>query len=178
MGIAPLTPALKSFPKGTQEDVMKLFSAIKGAALGAGLMYLFDPELGDERRERLREQMNDAVDRCVNGLSEMTHDLFPTGGGRSEKSSGGRGKSSRDDKITRDHWDSTTRMAAATLGGTLLTYGARSRFPIACVLGTAGLALVSRATHTETSQQEAEGRRSAGNQQGQESGERKPAKVG
>jgi hypothetical protein len=28
-----------------------------GAAIGAGLMYLFDPERGDARRTRLREQL-------------------------------------------------------------------------------------------------------------------------
>lgn len=161
---------------------MRLFSALQGAALGAGAAYLFDPELGQQRRERLRDQMNEAVDSLVEGLTAAARDFLPQGAESDTKkaSQGERGKSRPGEDLTPESWSPATRMAVATVGGTLLTYGATKRFPIACVLGTVGLALVSRATcNTETTQegQQADGKRTAGNREGQESRERKPAKV-
>src|SRR5439155_14308825 len=48
------------------------------------------------------------------------------------------------------NWAPATRVLAGTAGGALLAYGFTQRFPIACVLGTAGLGLVARAaTNTE-----------------------------
>jgi len=38
---------------------------VSGAGLGAGLMYLLDPERGERRRERLGDVMNDATDRLA-----------------------------------------------------------------------------------------------------------------
>lgn len=39
---------------------------VGGAGLGAGLMYLLDPDRGDRRRARLGEVMNDAAERLAN----------------------------------------------------------------------------------------------------------------
>src|SRR5204862_426774 len=42
------------------------------------------------------------------------------------------------------NWAPATRLLAVTAGGALFAYGLRERFPVACVLGTAGLALMAR----------------------------------
>jgi hypothetical protein len=59
-----------------------------GAAIGAALMFLFDPDHGDERRARLREQLrpsrptredelgSDVVPRPVSGVSPQTTGSF------------------------------------------------------------------------------------------------------
>jgi hypothetical protein len=159
---------------------MRLISALKGAALGAGFMYLFDPELGQKRRDQLRDQLNSAVDRLGDGLAVAAHDFFPQATqGEKDKPSQGE-KSRRGEEAKHENWPPATRMVAATVGGTLLSYAASKRFPIACMLGTVGLALVARATTNLEKIPQAlpsGGQRSAGNHEAKESGERKPAKV-
>jgi uncharacterized membrane protein len=43
------------------------------------------------------------------------------------------------------NWARATRLLAGAAGGVLLTYGFTQRFPVSCVLGTAGLGLMARA---------------------------------
>ncbi len=53
----------------------KLFSLIKGAGLGAGLMYLFDPELGNRRQTKLRDRFTSAVSRFGDEFDVAWRDL-------------------------------------------------------------------------------------------------------
>ena len=53
-------------------------------------------------------------------------------------------------KILETNWAPATRLLAGAAGGALLGYGFTLRFPIACILGTAGIGLMARAmTNTE-----------------------------
>src|SRR5438105_3035545 len=63
---------------------------------------------------------------------------------------GGRGRSGERPNLLETNWAPATRLLAGAAGGALLGYGFTRRFPVACVLGTAGLALLARAaTNTE-----------------------------
>jgi len=46
-----------------------------GAGLGAGLMYLLDPDLGRSRRAFARNKVTSAVDRTAASISKTSHDL-------------------------------------------------------------------------------------------------------
>jgi hypothetical protein len=48
--------------------------------------------------------------------------------------------------VFESNWAPATRLLAGTAGAMLFAYGLTRRFPVACVLGTAGIALAARAT--------------------------------
>lgn len=53
----------------------KTFAWIKGAGIGAGLMYLFDPDRGRQRRARLRDQATHIATDARRGLEAGNRDL-------------------------------------------------------------------------------------------------------
>lgn len=53
----------------------KTFAWIKGAGIGAGLMYLFDPERGPQRRARLRDRATSLAHSAKRGLEGGNRDL-------------------------------------------------------------------------------------------------------
>src|SRR5262245_9943126 len=69
---------MKSMPRGEEQD-MKALTLFGSAGLGAGLMYLFDPDKGRRRRALLRDQANRAThgfDASLRtGLSDARHRL-------------------------------------------------------------------------------------------------------
>jgi len=52
-----------------------MFSMLKGLGLGAGAMYYFDPEAGEQRRAALAEQFAGAGKQLEEWLGHSTHDL-------------------------------------------------------------------------------------------------------
>jgi uncharacterized membrane protein len=58
---------------------------------------------------------------------------------------GGRKRSGEQYDVMQASWSPSTRLLAGAAGGGLLAGGLTQRFPVACVLGTAGLALLARA---------------------------------
>ncbi|HKD35183.1 MAG TPA: hypothetical protein VKB78_00240, partial [Pirellulales bacterium] len=54
----------------------KLFSLLKGAGVGAGLMYLLDPDLGHRRQAKLRDRLTGAVSRVGDSLDVAWRDLW------------------------------------------------------------------------------------------------------
>jgi gas vesicle protein len=59
-----LRHAVASAQGSTKENVMKthdLFEILFGAGIGAAVMYLLDPDAGDQRREHLKEQTYNAL---------------------------------------------------------------------------------------------------------------------
>jgi len=55
-------------------------SLLAGAGIGVALMYLFDPETGEERRERLRKQANTALDASGAALGTAWEGISSTAG--------------------------------------------------------------------------------------------------
>ena len=91
---------------------MELFS---GAALGAATMYFFDPQLGQQRRASCMAEVN----RSLHG------DRGDVGGAR---------------ETDRPTLAPETRLLFGALGAGLSTWGLTQRAPIACLLGSLGLA--------------------------------------
>ena len=53
----------------------KLFSLIKGAGIGAGLMYFLDPDLGNRRQAKLRDRFTSEVSRFGDAFDVAWRDL-------------------------------------------------------------------------------------------------------
>jgi gas vesicle protein len=67
-------------------DVMEVaVSGIGGLAIGAALMYLFDPQVGQKRREKVREAAHSAVDASTGALSSLASGVTTAASGVSEQ---------------------------------------------------------------------------------------------
>jgi hypothetical protein len=122
-------------------------SAVKllaGAGMGAGLMYILDPQMGRRRRALARDkmtrlaheaqEMGDVVVRDVQNRAQglAAGDFSVLAGGRRALRNPLRGR-----------WSPSARALMAVLGGGLFLYGLTRSAPKACILGTAGLALAA-----------------------------------
>ena len=119
-------------------------NAIRSMIAGAGLMYLLDPERGRSRRARLRDKYM----ALTNDLSEAAEVLSRDVSNRIEGLRSGDlsvlvgGKNALQNPM-RGGWSPTGRAILGGLGSGLFLYGLASRTPKACLLGTAGLAMVA-----------------------------------
>jgi len=115
-----------------------------GVGLGAGLMYFLDPDLGRRRRSfardkavRLAHEARDAADVVAKDMSNRAQglasgDLAALAGGKRALSNPLRGG-----------WSPSGRALMGMLGGGLCLYALTRPAPAACLLGTAGLALLA-----------------------------------
>lgn len=117
---------------------------LMGAGLGAGLMYFFDPKRGRQRRVRIRDKMiglshdmQDARDVVVRDTRNRMRGLAA---GDLSVLIGGK-KALRGNPL-RGSWSPTGRALLTLLGGGLFLRGLTREAPMACVLGTAGIALM------------------------------------
>jgi hypothetical protein len=117
---------------------------LAGAGLGAGLMYLFDPDMGRRRRAlardkavRLAHEAQDAAEVVAKDARNRAQGLAS---GDFSVLAGGRRALNNP---LRGGWSPTARALMGLLGGGLFFYGLTRNAPAACVLGTAGLALVA-----------------------------------
>jgi hypothetical protein len=111
---------------------------------GAGAMYLLDPEQGGTRRAKLRDKwvaltndLQDAADVISRDASNRMEglrsgDMSVLVGGKNALSNPFRGG-----------WSPTGRAILGGLGSGLFLYGLALRSPKACLLGTAGLAMIA-----------------------------------
>lgn len=117
---------------------------LTATGLGAGLMFFLDPKRGKQRRAMVRDKMirmshkiQDARDTVVRDTRNRMRglaagDLSVLVGGKNAL----RGNPLRGD------WSPMGRMMLGMIGGGLFLSGLRREAPTACVLGTAGLALM------------------------------------
>ena len=54
--------------------IRKMKHAVRWVAVGAALAYVFDPEKGTARRESLRKQVMDVVDKAKGSASQLRDD--------------------------------------------------------------------------------------------------------
>lgn len=112
---------------------------LTGMGLGAGLMYLLDPNQGERRRAALREQttkMTQGAQEAVNIVREDMQDRW-------ERVSSGDVSvlTGSDPANLLGNWSPTARTLLGALGGGLFFYGLTQSAPKACIVGTIGLAL-------------------------------------
>jgi hypothetical protein len=117
---------------------------IAGVGMGAGLMYVLDPQSGRRRRALARDQIIHLGHRVENAAQVAARDagnrLQGLASGDLSVLMGGRRAV---ENPLRGKWSPAAR-ALMTLGGCgLFLYGLTRTAPMACVLGTAGLALTA-----------------------------------
>ncbi|MGH7509154.1 MAG: SRPBCC family protein [Gemmatimonadales bacterium] len=119
-------------------------SFIGGVTIGAGLVYLLDPERGELRRERLSERLGTLVDQARRGLErqsqESSLDRLPGYGSRIGDLQGLGGAT-----LTTTETRHPSRESGAALrvtGAVLVLYGLTRRGRLAAILRTVGTGLL------------------------------------
>jgi len=125
-----------------EEEMDRAFAVLAGAGLGAGLMYLFDPQLGRRRRAIARDKAVRLAHEAQDAAEVVTRDMR----NRAQGLASGDlsvligGKRVLEHPL-RGSWSPSARAVMAMAGGGLFLYGLTQDAPAACVLGTVGLAL-------------------------------------
>jgi len=131
---------------------MHLSTFIKGAAIGAGLMYLFDPSRGRTRRARIRDKAVHVWNETGDTIEARTHDLTNRARGLlhdapsllSPRLSKGRGVNRLSSSPWAPaNWSPTTRLLVTAGAGMLAFYGKRKGGPLGTALGAASVAIIT-----------------------------------
>jgi len=129
---------------------------VNGIGLGAGLEYLWDPKLGDQRRAQIRESVNDTLKQTNATITSTVSDIRER-----TRSYAGELKSSladfqarmRTEKLNRmierlntgpEQWSPAGRWVGGLAGAWLLTFGIERRGLTGTIAGAAGLGLLAR----------------------------------
>ena len=122
----------------------RTIALLTGAGLGAGLMYFLDPRAGRQRRARVREKMirlsHDIGDARDVVIRDARNRLRGLAAGDLSVLVGGK-KALRGNPL-RGSWSPTGRALLTLIGGGLFLRGLSREAPLACIEGTAGLALM------------------------------------
>jgi hypothetical protein len=116
----------------------RLLSLLAGAGLGAGLMYVLDPELGRRRRAFLRDKASHLEHEAEGAVEVVGKDLRNRVRGLA---SGGGARALQNP--LRGGWSPSGRALMTGLGAGLFAYGLTRHAPTACILGTLGVALAA-----------------------------------
>ncbi len=116
-------------------------SFVAGAGVGAGLMYLFDPDLGRRHRARAWDTATDLTHKAQDAAGVVARDVRDRA---QEMMHGDFSALKRTlDNPLGGHWSPAARALMTALGAGLFLYGLTRNAPTACFLGTAGLALTA-----------------------------------
>jgi len=145
--------------------VAHILSFLKGAAVGAGALFLFDPQRGAVRRARLRRELlemgvslGDEADRAVVASGCMLAEQTQRAGSWLLGAALGKvPEKLRPSAMEEEHfsspWRSQSRLFSGTVGSLLLMYGMTRRRPLARLAMTAGLGLLAEGLlHHSTSE--------------------------
>lgn len=117
---------------------------LAGVGLGAGLMYVFDPQMGCRRRALARDRAVGLAHEAREAAEVVAQDMRNRAQGLASGDLsvlvGGRRALSRP---LRGSWSPAGRALMGLTGAGLFLYGLTREAPTACILGTAGLALVA-----------------------------------
>jgi hypothetical protein len=118
---------------------------LTAAGLGAGIMYLFDPRQGLRRRAMIRDKMIRATHQIQEGYDVVAQDMRNRISGLSAGDwtvlIGGK-NAIRGNPLC-GGWSPSARAIMGLIGGGLFLFGLTRKTPTACILGTAGLALIA-----------------------------------
>jgi hypothetical protein len=117
---------------------------LTGAGVGAGLMYVLDPQAGRRRRALARDQAVHLAHEARDAANVVARDMRNRAQGLAagDLSVLAGGRRARQNPL-RGGWSPSARALMTLLGGGLFLYGLTRRAPTACLLGTAGLALTA-----------------------------------
>jgi hypothetical protein len=129
-------------PRCRKEDVMnRACGLLTGLGLGAGLMYVFDPQQGRRRRALARDKVVSLTHKAERAAEVVGRDLKNRAKGLAsgDLSVLAGGKRALANPF-RGGWSPSARAVMVGLGAGLFVYGLTRHAPTACVLGTVGLA--------------------------------------
>ncbi|HEY7326044.1 MAG TPA: YtxH domain-containing protein [Gemmataceae bacterium] len=125
----------------------RTIALLTGAGLGASMMFFLDPRRGKQRRAQVRDKMirlshqaQDARDTIVRDARNRISGLAA---GDMSVLIGG--KNALRGNPLRGGWSPAGRVMLGAIGGGLFLSGLTRSAPTACILGTAGLALMIEA---------------------------------
>jgi hypothetical protein len=123
----------------------RVTSLLTGTGLGVGMMYFLDPQKGRYRRSLLRDKMIRATHEIQDAtnvvMRDMRHRIQGLSSGDYSVILGG--KRALSGNPLRGSWSPSGRAMLGVIGGGMFVYGLTKQFPVACLLGTAGLALMA-----------------------------------
>jgi hypothetical protein len=122
----------------------RALSLLAGMGLGAGLMYLFDPQQGRRRRALARDKAVSLAHQAQDAAEAVAKDLRNRAQGLAsgDLSVLAGGKRALQNPL-RGGWSPAGRALMTGLGAGLFLYGLTRHAPTACILGTLGAALAA-----------------------------------
>jgi hypothetical protein len=131
---------------------MNLLTFLKGAAIGAGFMYLFDPSQGRRRRARIRDKAVHAWNEAGDTVEAKTRDLGNRAQGllhdaatilSPSDSNRFAGFSRRNQAWMPANWSPTTRLLITAGAGLLAFYGKRRGDMLGTALGAVSVGVIT-----------------------------------
>jgi hypothetical protein len=125
----------------------RTIALLTGAGLGAGMMFFLDPRRGRQRRAQVRDKMISLSHQVQDARDTIVRDARNrmSGLAAGDMSVLIGGKNALRGNPLRGGWSPTGRAILGAIGGGLFLSGLTRSAPTACVLGTAGLALIAEA---------------------------------
>jgi hypothetical protein len=125
----------------------RTIALLTGAGLGAGMMFFLDPRRGKQRRVKVRDKMIRLSHQVQEARDTIVRDARNriSGLAAGDMSVLVGGKNALRGNPLRGGWSPTGRAILGAIGGGLFLSGLTQSAPTACVLGTAGLALMIEA---------------------------------
>ena len=131
---------------------MHIKTFLKGAAIGAGLMYLFDPSRGRSRRARIRDKAvsvwndtGDAIEGRTHDMANRAHGLLHDAASVFSPGSASQRKiaSPSSARWAPANWSPTTRLLVTAGAGLLALYGKRTGGALGTAMGAASIAIIT-----------------------------------
>lgn len=131
---------------------MKIVTFLKGAAIGAGFMYLFDPDMGRRRRAGIRDRAVRAWNDTGDAIEAKTHDLSNRAKGVLHDVTGLLPGVSRGDRWQNagnsrawmpSRWSPTTRLLVTAGVGLLALYAKRRGGLMGAALGAVSMGVLA-----------------------------------
>lgn len=146
-----------------EQRMNRVVAMLAGAGLGAGLLYLLDPNAGARRRALARDQAASALHRTRDLLGKAGRELRHRAQGiaaatssrlRAEEATAGgiappQAESMRPGvpfQLTQESWAPAVRVTVGTVGASLMGYGIARRDRASVPLALLGLMLLTRSS--------------------------------
>jgi hypothetical protein len=137
-------------------ETMHILTFMKGVALGAGFMYLFDPSRGRTRRARIRDkavhvwnEAGESVESCTRDFANRTQGVIHDLGAALTPGGADRTEIGLPRTWLPANWSPAMRMLATAGAGLLALYGKRRGDMLGTALGAISVGVISNAMATK-----------------------------